>query len=112
MRRFFSPGIADMPFALDLEVLAALVVAVGLAFYVGWRVQRDRMAADRFASPRAHEICQKSRQLFGREPALGFTQFKRDVPEADAVMHRDVRDAFLAQKLTPERVQSHLGPPA
>lgn len=91
---------------MDGTLVVTVVALVLLAFYVGWKSQRDKM--ETFVSEKAKEIYSKSKAAFDSGKKT-FGEFKKAAGEdTDAVMYRNLYAAHRGGSLTPTLVQSNL----
>lgn len=91
---------------MDIAVTVAITVLLLLAFYVGWRGQRDKM--ETFVSEKAKEIYAKSKSAFDSGKNT-FAEFKKAAgSDTDAVMYRNLYAAHRGGSLTPSLVQQNL----
>lgn len=69
--------------------------------------QRTRRHRDKFASHRAQEIYQSSRDLFDRTSGMAtYSEYKTALSDVDPVLYTDVRRLWKEGRLTPEGVNS------
>jgi|SRR3990172_3747372 hypothetical protein len=94
------------PLLLALVVVLLLAAIAGFCIFFGKGALCGR---EKFASPRAHEVYNKSQDLFSRAPdGATYSVYKSVVPGADPVLYTDVRKLWTKGALSPETVQSAL----
>jgi type II secretory pathway pseudopilin PulG len=88
--------------AVTVAVVVVLAV-IAIYYLTRWL---DRRHKDGFVSQQAQEIYNSSRDLFGRTQGNAtYSEFKTSASGVDPVMYTDIRSAWKAGELTPERVQ-------
>ncbi len=94
---------------LQLALVIVLVLAVVASFCVFFGRGVLCGGREKFASQRAHEVYNKSQDLFSRAPdGTTYSVYKSVVPGADPVLYTDVRKLWAKGALTPETVQATL----
>lgn len=86
--------------------VAVFVVLLVLVLWLARAPSRNR---EGFASPKAHEVYRGAREVFSKNADASFSEYKSRIPDSNAVQYTDVRQLHLANKLSPETVQSVLG---
>jgi hypothetical protein len=94
--------------AATTVAVVVLLTAIAI-YYFACTLNARRARRERFASGRAHAMCEKSRQLFDRTAgAVTFSEYKTEVNGANAVLFTDTLKLWRANKLTPEAVEQML----
>jgi len=92
---------------MNNQTIAIIIVILILAFY--WLVIR-KGSKEGFASARAHQVYDKSRELFDKSSGkASYSEYKQAIPSAEAVLYTDTRNLWKKGTLSPDNVQSVLG---
>jgi len=79
-----------------------LLALVAVCYLAAWLVRGRR---DGFATRRAQEVYQTSRELFDRTSgAATYSEYKTTLSGADPVLYTDVRRLWKEGRLSPEEV--------
>jgi hypothetical protein len=98
------PCADDHPVSATTVAIMVLLVVVLICYFAGC-FRRGRREG--FVSPRAQEVYATTREVFGQKDAT-YSEFKTQVPGADAVLYTDMRSLWKSGGLSPEAVQKAL----
>lgn len=90
------------PVSATTVAVVVLLAVVIIYYFTRWLARGRR---DGFASRRAQEVYQATRELFDRTGgAATYSEYKTSLQDADPVLYTDVRRLWKEGRLSPEEV--------
>lgn len=90
-----------------MDLLSAALIVAALVLVAVFTLAVRAAHRDGFVSARARAVTGIAAELFSARD-VGYSEFKKAVPDADAALYADVRALHRSGQLTPTAVQSVL----